>query len=540
MLGISSSTAPRYDSWDMDHLDYYQHYFYDDHHNPEEDFFKATAPSEDIWKKFELVPTPPMSPIRTVEGLGRFGLVCPTLGDKLEWVSQFLGQEDEQQQQQQDPPCKVTPATDSVGNLSSIIIQDCMWSGFSTGWQLERMVGERCHPCQAKGGPATTKVVNGTSPGRAQGVHTDALPLGCLVADCVDPAAVLTFPFGGCKKQISSGSESRTNSSDDEDDQDEDEEEIDVVTVEHKQQRKPRRLVNGRKPATITVPVDPLDPGMKRFHISIHQQQHNYAAPSPDTLPPSSAELQPRKRIRHEASAPAHHQPSQHYHQPRLGHAPSKFDCRRSHAIVAGARSESPDLGALSPSSPASPSSAELPPRKRIRHEASAPAHHQPSQHYHQPRLGHAPSKFDCKRSHAIVAGARSESPELGALSPTSPASPSSPHCSSSSSSSSSSSPPPPLSSPQSSDCEDTDRRKTHNYLERKRRNDLRSRFLLLRDEIPGLADCAKTSKATILTRATEYLRQLHACERQQAHERKQLKAKQAQLLQRLAQLRRS
>ncbi|XP_049606464.1 protein L-Myc-1b [Syngnathus scovelli] len=471
MPGISSSAATRYDSWDMDHLDHYQHYFYDDHHNPDEDFFKSTAPSEDIWKKFELVPTPPMSPIRAVEGSARFGLVCPTLGDKLEWVSQFLGQEDEQQQQQQqqqDIPCKVTPATDSVGNLSSIIIQDCMWSGFSAGRQLERVVGERCHPCQTKVAPATTKVVTGTSPGRAQGVPADTLPLGCLVADCVDPAAVLTFPLGGgCKKQVSSGSESRTNSSDDEDDQDEDEEEIDVVTVEHKQRRKPRRLVNSRKPATITVRADPLDPCMKRFHISIHQQQHNYAAPSPDTLPPSAAE---------------------------------------------------PPL-----------------PRKRVRHEALA--HHQPGQHYHQPRFGHAPSNFDCRRSHTAC----SESPDLGASSPTSPASPSSPHCSSSSSSSSPPhSPPPPLSSPQSSDCEDTDRRKAHNFLERKRRNDLRSRFLSLRDEIPGLADCAKTPKVAILTRATEYLRQLHAGERQKAQERKQLKAKQAQLLQRLAQLKRS
>ncbi|XP_077405327.1 protein L-Myc-1b [Vanacampus margaritifer] len=477
MLGISSSAAPRYDSWDMDHLDHYQHYFYDDHHNPDEDFFKSTAPSEDIWKKFELVPTPPMSPIRTVEGSGRFGLVCPTLGDKLEWVSQFLGQEDEQQQQQQqqqqqaDLPCKVTPATDSVGNLSSIIIQDCMWSGFSAGRQLERVVGERCHPCQAKGAPANTKVVTGMSPGRAQGLPADALPLGCLVADCVDPTAVLTFPLGGgCKKQVSSGSESHTNSSDDDDDdddQDEDEEEIDVVTVEHKQQRKPRRLVNGRKPATITVRADPLDPCMKRFHISIHQQHHNYAAPSPDTLTPSSAEPPAsRKRFRQEASAPAHQQPGQH-------------------------------------------------------------------SHYQQPRLGHAPSNLDCRRSHV----ARSESPDLGA---SSPASPSSPHCSSSSSSPPHSHTPPPLSSPQSSDCEDTDRRKAHNFLERKRRNDLRSRFLSLRDEIPGLADCAKTPKVAILTRATEYLRQLHAGERQKAQERKQLKAKQGQLLQRLAQLKRS
>ncbi|XP_022603019.1 protein L-Myc-1b-like [Seriola dumerili] len=479
MPGISS-TAPRYENWDMDHLDHYQHYFYDDH-DPDEDFFKSTAPSEDIWKKFELVPTPPMSPIRAVEGSGRVGLLYPSLGDKLEWVSQFLGQEDEQQQQQQqqDLPSKLTAANDSFGNLSSIIIQDCMWSGFSAGQQLERVVGERCASCPGTGASAA-KVAAGSavsSPGRAQCAAADTPALGGLVTDCVDPAAVLTFPLtGGCKKQVSSGSESHTDSSDDEDDKDDDEEEIDVVTVEHKQQqRKPRRLVNSRKPVTITVRADPLDPGMKRFHISIHQQQHNYAAPSPDTLP-----------------------------------APTE------------------------------------PPRKRVRQEASTQAiqPHQNS-HYHQPRPGHAPLNLDSRRSHVTVAGVRSESPNLSASSPTSSTSPSSPPSSSSSSSSSQSSPSKPhslshFSSPQSSDCEDTDKRKAHNFLERKRRNDLRSRFLSLRDEIPGLADCPKTPKVAILTRATEYLQQLHTSERQKAQERKQLKARQLQLLQRLAQLKRS
>lgn len=245
-----------------------------------------------------------------------------------------------------------------------------------------------------------------------------------------------------------------------------------MVTVEHKQQCKPRRLVNTRKPVTITVRADPHDPGMKRFHISIHQQQHNYAAPSPDTLP-----------------APAE------------------------------------------------------PPRKRVRQEATQP--HQNSC-YHQPRLGHAPLNLDSRKSHVTVAGVRSESPNPSASSPTSSTSPSSPPSSSSSSSSHPQSSPPKshsfshLSSPQSSDCEDTDKRKAHNFLERKRRNDLRSRFLSLRDEIPGLADCPKTPKVAILTRATEYLQQLHASERQKAQERKQLKARQLQLLQRLAQLKRS
>ncbi|KAK5621360.1 Protein L-Myc-1b [Crenichthys baileyi] len=464
MPGINSN-APRYDNWEMDHLDHYQHYFYDDH-EPDEDFFKSTAPSEDIWKKFELVPTPPMSPIRLpAEGSGKVGLLYPSLGDKLEWVSQFLGQEDEHNQQQhpQELPCKLATSGDTFGNLSSIIIQDCMWSCFSAGQQLERVVGER---------PRLGAGSNVSSPGRSQGALADT---GSLAADCVDPAAVLTFPLpGGCKRQVSSGSESHTDSSDDEDENDEDEEEIDVVTVDHKQQhqRKSRRLVTARKPVTITVRANPHDPSTKRFHISIHQQQHNYAAPSPDTL--SAAPEPARKKVRQEAHAPAT--------QP-----------------------------------------------------------HQNSFH-NQPRPGQAPLNLDSKKSQITVTGVRSESPNLSASSPTSSSSPSSPPSSSSSSSHQSSplKPPSHLSSPQSSDCEDTDKRKAHNFLERKRRNDLRSRFLSLRDEIPGLADCPKTPKVAILTRATEYLQQLHATERLKTQERKQLKARQLQLLQRLAQLKRS
>uniref|UniRef100_A0A1A7YDZ5 V-myc myelocytomatosis viral oncogene homolog 1, lung carcinoma derived (Avian) b n=1 Tax=Iconisemion striatum TaxID=60296 RepID=A0A1A7YDZ5_9TELE len=467
MPGISSA-APRYENWDiMDHLDHYQHYFYDDH-DPDEDFFKSTAPSEDIWKKFELVPTPPMSPIRAVEGSAKVGLLCPSLGDKLEWVSQFLGQEDEQHHPQ-EVPCKLATSSDSFGNLSSIIIQDCMWSSVPASKQLEKVAGRVTAAAQTGAAAKATAASGFTSPGRSQGVQADS----GLATDCVDPAAVLTFPLpSGCKKQVSSGSESHTDSSDD-DEQDDDEEEIDVVTVEHKQHRKPRRLVGARKPVTITVRADPHDPGMKRFHISIHQQQHNYAAPSPDTLP--SVSEPPRKKFRQDVSAPSP-QPHQNFHhnQPRPGHTPLNLDSRKSHVTVVEVGSESPDHGTFSPTSSLSPSS---PPCSSF---FSHPPHSSPSK-----PLSH-------------------------------------------------------LSSPQSSDCEDTDKRKAHNFLERKRRNDLRSRFLSLRDEIPGLADCPKTPKVAILTRATEYLQQLHASRRQKAQERKQLKARQLQLLQRLAQLKRS
>ncbi|XP_059412600.1 protein L-Myc-1b-like [Carassius carassius] len=398
MPGIIAN-ATRNKKWEMEEYDQYQHYFYDDLNLDEDFFFKSTAPSEDIWKKFELVPTPPMSPVRTLEGTG------PSPGDRLEWMSQFLGQDDEQ-----EGPCKLN-AEETLENLSSIIIQDCMWSSFSSSQHLEKVVSERLS-CSAQ-----SKLSS-----KAQCVSAD----NGLATDCVDPAAVLTFPLSSsCKKQVSSGSESRTDSSDDE--------EIDVVTVEHKQNKS--RLVNARKPVTITVRADPYDPCMKRFHISIHQQQHNYAARSPDSYP---EEEPPRKKIRQETL------------QPPLG-----------------STGQTPER--KSPLPPPSPSQT----------VSASPTHTS----YH---LNSQPS------------------------------------------------------SPQSSDCEDTDKRKTHNFLERKRRNDLRSRFLALRNEIPGLVDCPKTPKVVILTKATEYLRTLHVRDKQKAHEKKQLKKRQQQLLRRLAELKRA
>lgn len=195
-----------------------------------------------------------------------------------------------------------------------------------------------------------------------------------------------------------------------------DEEEIDVVTVESKQNR--TRQVNGRKPVTITVRADPCP---KRFHMSVHRQQHNYAARSPDSEP-----------------EPEHDEEEEEYEE----EPQCKRTCQES--------SQQPGSSA---------------------------------------RLSHSASNSD---------------------------------------------------SPQSSDTEDSDRRRNHNFLERKRRNDLRSRFLALRDQIPGLVESAKTPKVAILTQATEYLVQLHTREKQQVQEKKRLKARQQQLLRKLADLKRS
>uniref|UniRef100_A0A667ZVQ8 MYCL proto-oncogene, bHLH transcription factor a n=1 Tax=Myripristis murdjan TaxID=586833 RepID=A0A667ZVQ8_9TELE len=361
-------------------LDCYQHYFFDDF-DTEEDFYKSTAPSEDIWKKFELLPTPPMSPTRTLSGAA----VHFSPGDKLSWLSKVLGQDEECEGQ------FINDTEELFGNLSSIIIQDCMWSSFSASKQLEKVSGRLSTAAQIGVSPVAQISVR---PSKAQCVSPGA-PLAASTTDCVDPAAVLTFPANSCRKSASSGSESRSDSSDDE-------EEIDVVTVESKQNR--TRQVNGRKPVTITVRADPCP---KRFHMSVHRQQHNYAAQD-------ESEEEPQ----------------------------CKRTCQES--------SQQPGSSA---------------------------------------RLSHSASNSD---------------------------------------------------SPQSSDTEDSDRRRNHNFLERKRRNDLRSRFLALRDQIPGLVESAKTPKVAILTQATEYLVQLHTREKQQVQEKKRLKARQQQLLRKLADLKRS
>lgn len=185
-----------------------------------------------------------------------------------------------------------------------------------------------------------------------------------------------------------------------------DEEEIDVVTVESKQSRV--RLV--RKPVTITVRADPCP---RRFHMSVHRQQHNYAARSPDSEPEPEDEEE-------DDDEDSEDEPQ------------SKRVCTAS------------------TSQPGSPSE-----------------------------------------------------------------------------------------TPLNSDTEDTDRRRNHNFLERKRRNDLRSRFLALRDQIPGL-ESAKTPKVAILTHATEYLMDLHATEKRRLQEKKRLKSRQQNLLRRLSELKRS
>lgn len=177
-------------------FDCYQHYFYD-HFDTEEDFYKSTAPSEDIWKKFELLPTPPMSPARTLSAAAL--QLAP--GDRLGRLSKVLGPDE-------DPEGPFFPSTEALfGNPSAIILQDCMWSSCSASKQLEKVSGRLPAQTAAPPGPHIS-----VRPIKTQCVSPGG-PLAASVTDCVDPAAVFTSPASSCRKPASSGSESRSDSS---------------------------------------------------------------------------------------------------------------------------------------------------------------------------------------------------------------------------------------------------------------------------------------------------------------------------------------
>lgn len=95
-------------------------------------------------------------------------------------------------------------------------------------------------------------------------------------------------------------------------------------------------------------------------------------------------------------------------------------------------------------------------------------------------------------------------------------------------------------SSPRTSDSEENDKRRTHNVLERQRRNELKLSFFALRDEIPEVANNEKAPKVVILKKATEYVISIQTDEHRLIAEKEQLRRRRDQLKHKLEQLRNS
>lgn len=94
--------------------------------------------------------------------------------------------------------------------------------------------------------------------------------------------------------------------------------------------------------------------------------------------------------------------------------------------------------------------------------------------------------------------------------------------------------------SPRSSDTEENDKRRTHNVLERQRRNELKRSFFALRDQIPELENNEKAPKVVILKKATAYILAIQAEEQKLLSEKDFLRKRREQLKHKLEQLRNS
>lgn len=420
-LNSSLASNKNYD-YDYDSM---QPYFYYD--NEEEDFYpqqlQPPAPSEDIWKKFELLPTPPLSPSRRPSLSSLF----PSTADQLEMVTEFLGDDAVNQS-------IICDADYSQTFLKSIIIQDCMWSGFSAAAKLEKVVSERLASLHA----ARKECASGESaesPSSAQWrLNSSYLQdLSTAASECIDPSVVFPYPVAEIPKQNpvvspskdleldtppnsgSSSSSCSDSEDDDDDDADEDEEEqedqeeeeeIDVVTVEKRQavKRYEPSPTESRHPSPLV---------LKRCHVSTHQ--HNYAA-----------------------------HPSMRHEQPAV---------------------------------------------KRLKLESA----------------GSGGGGGGSSGGHSRVLKQISSNRKC--------------------------------SSPRTSDTEDFDKRRTHNVLERQRRNELKLSFFALRDEIPDVANNEKAAKVVILKKATECIYSMQSDEERLLSVKEQLRRKSELLKQRLVQL---
>ncbi|XP_028296038.1 N-myc protein [Gouania willdenowi] len=443
----------------------------------EDDFYfcgpDSAPPGEDIWKKFELLPTPPLSPSRAA--LPGEPAAAPldedplgfTLGYPLDWASEMLLLPEDDIWGASTDGDLFGSALDTT-NPNSIIIQDCMWSGFSAREKLERVVTEKL----GKAISCTTTAAAATGSRSAMCAKVpEVVTSRSAASECVDPTIVFPFPVNkknnsSCRDTSGAGNTSMDGSAssdseeedeydeeeegdeeDEEEEEEEDEEEeeedeeIDVVTVEKRRSttskaylrtvsvyhknHEARGSVSGSNVGTRFMSRVPQELILKRS--SVHQQQHNYAAPSPyasddDPSPP------PKKQKVSDAPRP-----------------PTRTNSMSS-------SSSSSSCGSVTSTS--------------------------------------APRSKRCTSGDSSPRG--------------------------------------------SSDSEDSERRRNHNILERQRRNDLRSSFLTLRDQVPELAHNEKAAKVLILKKATEYLSSLETEETKLQREKDRLQARRQQLMRRL------
>ncbi len=178
----------------------------------EEEFYSTpspaptSSPSEDIWKKFELFPTPPLSPIHSSSRSPPSSpppLISrgPPTPERLQKVSECLLEEDSHWLSQPISypttttamPCS-SPSTSS--SLKSNLIQDCMWSGLAAEERKKLLKLEKKTICDSESPRKRNERCS--SPPPLVPVSSDY----SVASDCVDPASVFPYPLSETKLDI--------------------------------------------------------------------------------------------------------------------------------------------------------------------------------------------------------------------------------------------------------------------------------------------------------------------------------------------------
>lgn len=181
--------------------------------------YSTPVPTHDIWKKFELLPTPPRSPSRSPRN-SPVDFDCCSVADTLQIVSDILDEDS----------CATAPLATveiSLSSLKSKLIQDCMWNGSNYEKSLEfKVLATTLNTEDLYETPCSTPP-----------------PVEYVSSDCVDPSTVFPYPVNESHQTLCA---SHTSS--------DSEEEIDVVTIE-KPKRKRLPQVTDEPPAKRIKPV---------------------------------------------------------------------------------------------------------------------------------------------------------------------------------------------------------------------------------------------------------------------------------------------
>ena len=149
--------------------------------------YSTPVPTHDIWKKFELLPTPPRSPSRSPSPRNSpvdFGSItehCCSVADTLQIVSDILDEDS----------CSTAPLATveiSLSSLKSKLIQDCMWNGSNYENSLDfKVLAATLNTEDLYETPCSTPP-----------------PVEYVSSDCVDPSTVFPYPVNESHQNLCS------------------------------------------------------------------------------------------------------------------------------------------------------------------------------------------------------------------------------------------------------------------------------------------------------------------------------------------------